>query len=108
MTIDDKFVHEALQRFARSPDGVCFYLALQKVLMSVPTSLEAGALQENVGRRRFASELMAVMAKGMSETPTSDDPRGRPVIYKLPEPVALGGARGVRRRVSDHDPGNDG
>lgn len=98
--IDDKLVHEALQRFARTPDGRAFYVGLQKVLMGVPSDNSDGALRENLGRRRFASELMAVMAEVMSENDQSDDPRGRPIIFTFAKPVAGARSRGARRRVS--------
>ena len=100
MKIDNDLVNEALQRWARTPDGVTFYVALQKVLMGVPSMNDPGALQENLGRRKFASELMAVMAEAMSETKPSDDPRGRPIIYTLAGARAVAGPRGARRRVS--------
>jgi hypothetical protein len=102
--IDDKLVHEALQRFARTPDGRVFYVGLQKLLMAVVSSETEGALRENLGRRRFASELMAVMAEVMSEIKDSDDPRDRPIVFTLSKPVAGYGARGARRRVSATKP----
>jgi hypothetical protein len=105
--IDDKLVHEALQRFARTPDGRVFYIGLQKVLMAVVSSEQDGALRENLGRRRFASELMAVMAEVMSEIEPSDDPRGRPIVFTLSKPVAGARTRGARRRVSGPQPGAD-
>jgi hypothetical protein len=102
MKIDNELVNEAFQRWARTKDGRTFYVGLQKILMAVPGTIEPGALQENLGRRRLAQELMAVMAEGMVETKPSDDPRARPVIFSLTKPVAVAGAnsRGARRRVS--------
>jgi hypothetical protein len=102
--IDQKLVEEALARFARSADGRVFYLGLQKVLMGVPSENSEGALRENLGRRRFASELMAVMAEGMSESNPSDDPRDRAIVFTLAKPVAVSGARGARRRVGPGEP----
>lgn len=104
--IDDKLVHEALQRYARSPDGRVFYIGLQKVLMGVPSDSEPGALRENLGRRRFASELMAVMAEAMTEN--SGDGSGgdgigsgeRPIIFQLRGPAVVAGQRGAKRRVA--------
>lgn len=103
--IDDKLVQEALQRFARTADGRVFYVGLQKVVMGIPSETSGGALRLNLGRRRFASELMAVMAEGMSESEPSDDPRDRPIVFTLSKPVAVSGARGARRRVSGTEPG---
>lgn len=98
--IDQNLVNEGLQRFARTPDGRNFYVGLQKILMAVPTDTSEGALRENLGRRRFASELMAVMAEVMTESDQSDDPSSRPIVFTLAKPVAVSGARGARRRVS--------
>lgn len=108
--IDEKLCDEALQRFARTPDGTLFYLKLQKVLAGIPATTESGALQENLGRRRFAAELMAVMAEAMAEPVSdgSDDAKRRlasgerPVIFQLQRGVAVAtGPRGARRRVAD-------
>lgn len=99
--IDQNLINEGLQRFARTPDGRNFYVGLQKILMAVPTDTSEGALRENLGRRRFASELMAVMAEGMTEN-TSDDGIGsgeRPIVFQLQRPTAVAGQRGARRRV---------
>ena len=98
--IDQQQVNEALARIARTADGRIFYVGLQKVLMGVPSQPSDGALRENLGRRSFASELMAVMAEAMSETDPSDDPGSRPVIFALSKPAAVAGTRGSRRRVS--------
>jgi hypothetical protein len=103
--IDQKLINEALQRWARTPDGRVFYVGLQKLLMGVPSGDDFGALRENLGRRRFASELMAVMAEVMSEIETSDDPRSRPIVFTLAQPVAgTRGVRGARRRVAPAEP----
>jgi hypothetical protein len=104
--IDQDLVHEALQRWARTPDGRVFYVGLQKVLMGVPSDKSDGALRENLGRRRFVSELMAVMAKVMTEN-LSDDGIGsgdRPIVFQLKQSARVAGKRGARRRVS---PGAD-
>ena len=69
--IDEKLCHEALQRFARDAgkpgDGELFYVLLQKVLLGFATAPAgadiSGALRENLGRRKLAAELMAVMAE---------------------------------------------
>jgi len=102
--IDEKLCDEALQRFARSADGRLFYLKLQKVLMGVPATDKRGALRENLGRRKLASELMAVIAEAMSED-IGDGANGntgseRPIVFSLARPAAVAtGPRGVRRRV---------
>ena len=102
--IDEKLVHEALQRWARTPDGRVFYVGLQKVLMGVPTDISDGALRENLGRRTLALELMAVMAKVMTEN-LSDDGIGsgdRPIVFRLPERADTNQRHhwGARRRVT--------
>lgn len=106
MRLDDKLVHEALQRWARTSDGRVFYVALQKVLMGVTSNTEAGALQENLGRRRFAAELMAVMAEGMTEADKLDA-GSRPIVFELAGPVAVSSARGTRRRISPEPVASD-
>lgn len=101
--IDQELVNEGLKRFARTPDGRNFYVSLQKLLMGIPSDRSESALRENLGRRTFASELMAVMAEGISES-ASDDPNTRPIVFTLAQPVAVSGARGARRRVSGSQP----
>lgn len=102
--IDNETCKDALRRIARTAEGRLFYIALQKVLMGVPSDTKRGALRENLGRRKLASELMAVMAEAMSESTSggTGDPNERPIVFSLASPVAVaGGTRGARRRVAD-------
>ena len=64
--ITDEDIAAALDRLARTPDGHLLYRHLQKVLCGV--SRDMGTLQEQNGRRLFASELMGLMAKGLEES----------------------------------------
>jgi hypothetical protein len=113
--IDEKLCHEALQRFARDAakpgDGELFYVLLQKVLLGFPTAAAgadiSGALRENLGRRKLAAELMAVMAEVMAEPigdRGNDEQRAklargeRPVIFQFPRPNQRRRQPGARRR----------
>jgi hypothetical protein len=116
--IDQKLCEEALQRIARDAgkpgDGELLYIMLQKVLLGVPSSGKSGALRENLGRRKLAAEIMAVMAEVMAEPVgdrTSDEQRRklasgeRPVIFQFPRPIERGTKqRGAQRRVRPIEP----
>lgn len=109
MMVDDKLCDEALAEWARTPAGRLFYIKLQKVVMSLPDrGAKGGALREHNARRRFAAELMAVMAERMTE-PIGADSRDaesiseRPIIFQLGRPgvVQPKQRRGARPRISD-------
>ncbi|MGD1017293.1 MAG: hypothetical protein ABR863_12775 [Roseiarcus sp.] len=72
----------AIDRIARTPDGVTLYLYLQKILCGVVTDNSERSLQQDHGRRSFARDLMALMADGIA---LSD--RTRPVTFRLAGPV---------------------
>jgi hypothetical protein len=120
--IDQKLCEEALQRIARDAgkpgDGELLYIWLQKVLLGFPTAEAgsdiSGALRENLGRRKFAAEIMAVMAEVMAEPVgdrASDEQRAklasgeRPVIFQFPRPIPRSNKqRGAQRRVRPIEP----
>jgi hypothetical protein len=66
--IENKEMQEAIDRIARSADGLLLYRLLQKVLCgTVAAQNDVGALQINEGRRTLARDLMAFMAEGIAE-----------------------------------------
>ena len=100
--IDDEQLKLAIDRIARTADGELLYRYLQKTLMGVLAEHGPAdcALRTEHGRRRFAADLMAMMAKGIdesggrSDTDTGGKSSERTVIFRAREPVA------VRRRLS--------
>lgn len=99
MAVTDKDLHRSLDSIARTPDGRDLYLYLQKVLCGIPTGVTSDcALQSDHGRRRFASELMGLMAKGIEE---SDGHFGsRAIVFSVAGGVRTGRAGGAGRRVT--------
>lgn len=85
--ISDEDMKLALDRIARSEDGNLLYRFFQQVLCGVVLGANDGALREDNGRRRFASELMGHMAKGIEESGGTDAIR-RPVIFARRQPDA--------------------
>ena len=66
--IENKEMQEAIDRIARSADGLLLYRLLQKVLCgTVAAQNDVGALQINEGRRTLARDLMAFMSEGIAE-----------------------------------------
>ena len=72
--ISDEEMAKAIDRLARTDDGLLLYRYFQRVLCSVSTSPNDGALREHNGRRSFAAELMGHMAKGIRESGRPTDP----------------------------------
>lgn len=67
--IETQDIAEAIDRIARTPDGIILYRFLQKTLCAVPPSEQTdGALREFEGRRRFAAELMGHMSEGIQDS----------------------------------------
>jgi len=68
--IDENQFDEALDRIARTPDGVLLYRFLQTKLMGTIAehAPKQSALRVEHGERRFAQMLMARMAKGIDES----------------------------------------
>lgn len=74
-------MNKAIDCIARSIDGKALYLFLQKTLMGVLTGNHPdGALREHEGRRMFAAELMALMAKGIEES-SGSDASNHPIVF---------------------------
>ena len=67
--LENKHVIEAIDRIARTADGAILYRYLQKMLCGV-AGVEASdcALRQYEGRRMFASELMGLMAGGITDS----------------------------------------
>ena len=66
--IEGEDLGEMFDRLARSADGQLFYRFLQKQLCAICSDPNEGALRQHEGRRRFASEMMGLMAKGIRES----------------------------------------
>lgn len=94
--IDDKEMHEAWDRIARTDDGKKIYLHLQARLMAVVTSDDDSTLRADNGERKFAAKLIGLMAKGISESGGLSDPI---VTFVRSGPVAVSRAHGAGRRI---------
>lgn len=105
-------VLEAIDRIARTSDGAVLYIHLQRHLMFVPATVEAGALQSVHGERMFAARLIGLMAKGIHESvgrnnpigsdPSSGGQRDVPIVVPRSNPVRVAGREGGSgRRVND-------
>lgn len=110
--ITDEDMLLAIDRIARTDDGLLLYEYLRKELMGVVEVVPdaaAGALLLDHGRRKFALKLMAVMNKGIQESAgSSPDPTRRPVTFAIAAVAAAGKpSRGAQRRVT-WDPAADG
>src|SRR5947209_8749872 len=86
---------EAIDRIARTPDGAALYVHLQRRLMLIPVDMSDGALRADQGERRFASQLIGLMAKGVFEsggraghTGSTIGPDGREQPLVVPSPGA--------------------
>lgn len=102
-------LHDAIDRIARTADGRDLYLFLQRRLMAVSNAELDGALRSDHGERMFASRLIGLMAKGISESGgrtsssgTSSTGTGeQPIVFAVREPVRVAGSgRSGARRVS--------
>jgi len=90
-------MRDALDRVARSSDGVLLYRYLQKTLCAVTTdSMPEGALRRNEGRRSLAAELMGLMAEGIRSSGRADSP----ITFALAGARAVARTRGAGRRVT--------
>ena len=105
--ITDEDMHKAIDNIARSADGQLLYLYFQKTLCSISTSPDVEcALPEHNGRRKYAAELMGLMAKGIEESAGSRT-ADRTVIFARREPGASNRhvtARQFLRDNADADP----
>lgn len=108
--IDDKDLDEAIDRIARTRDGELLYRHFQKTLMGTLDDHAPGesALRTEHGRRRFAAELMAKMAKGIDEsggrTDSSSRASERTVVFRAREPRASGKPANIRDALRAGDP----
>lgn len=104
LAISEEQVREALDRIARTPDGRLLYLFLQKALTAVPVSPDSDALRELHGRRMFAAELMADMAKGIRAANDGRDPTDRPITFLRGESARVERRVPAREYIRAHDP----
>ena len=101
--IDNNRLTEALDRVARTADGLLLYRYLQKVMMSVVTpSAPKRALPVNEGRRSLAAELMGHMAEGIGE-----NDRACVTFTVRSGGTSTGSSRGAGRRVTIADDERD-
>lgn len=104
--MEDKHLHEAIDRLARTADGRILYLFLQKKMTEVADLPTDGALRANHGERMFASKLTGLMAKGISESGGRTSSAGgspigdQPIIFAVPIAVDAGRGRGAGRRIT--------
>ncbi len=110
--ITDEDIAQATDRIARTPDGELLYLYLQRIVMFVPDlSAEVCALRIDQGRRRFAADMMALMAKGIDEsggsTSTSSGTGGkrseRTVVFASRSASASTRHVSIRDHLRDND-----
>jgi hypothetical protein len=93
--IENKEMQEAIDRIARSADGLLLYRLLQKVLCgTVAAPTQEGALQFHEGRRTLARDLMAYMAEGIADNDRAC------VTFAVAKPTSIAGTRGAGRRVT--------
>jgi hypothetical protein len=108
--IDNQQIDEAIDRIARTPDGELFYRFLQMRIMGILADPAApdSALRIEHGRRSFAAELMAKMAKGIDEsggrTDSSSRASERTVVFRAREPRAASSPRDARGFLRANDP----
>ena len=95
--IENQDMIGAIDRIAQTEDGALFYMYLQKTLCAVTSNTQDSAwvLPALEGKRRFAAELMALMAEGIRNSGRSSN---RPVTF------AVSGSR--RIGSGQHDGGS--
>ena len=108
--MEDKDLHEAIDRIARTSDGRILYLFLQRKTMELAADLSDGALRVHTGERTFAAKLISLMASGIADSggrssDTSSSPGAsaeQPIVFRLPERAAVSKPRprGNARRVT--------
>jgi hypothetical protein len=91
--IENNDMKEAIDRIARTPDGLLLYRLLQKVLCgTVAAQSDHGALQINEGRRTLARDLMAYMAEGIADNDRTC------VTFAVARPATVGADSGTSAR----------
>lgn len=101
--ITTKEIEEAIYRIGQTTDGQFLRLGLQRAMMALAPSGEAGALQTFEGGRRFAAQLERLLAGSNAEMPSdyaNESALERPIAIARPSAVRAGGNTGARRRVS--------
>jgi hypothetical protein len=83
--IDEKIINDAIDRIACTSDGEILYRYLQQVVCETSIPPTDSALREHSGRRRFAADLMGLMAKGIDASGGRNGSE-RPVILGRREP----------------------
>lgn len=107
MTINEQDMIEAFDRIARTGDGQIAYRYFQKVLMGFLDDADPspGALRENNARRKFASELMGLMSKGIEESGRSSTAASeRPVVIVRRSATAVNARVNARDFLLANDP----
>lgn len=109
--IDDDDIKQAFDRIARTADGETIYRYFQKRLMGTLAdhAPEDSALRSEHGMRRFAAELMSMMAKGIDEsggrsTSPGDRATERTVVFRAREPSRGNQRPGFREYARANDP----
>jgi len=94
--IENTQMQEAIDRIARTPDGLLLYRLLQKVLCgTVAVQHDHSALQFHEGRRTLARDLMAFMSEGIAE----NDRAAVTFAIAKPERTDQRASRGAGRRI---------
>jgi hypothetical protein len=75
--IADAAMLEAVDRLARTDDGLTLYRFLQKILCGSVEGADEGAFLIHEGRRRLAAHLMGLMSSGIEE-----HARGQCVVFR--------------------------
>lgn len=105
-SIKIKFLIEAIDRIARTPDGRSLYVYCQKRMMETCITSEASTLQRSEGERSFASHLRGLMETGILESGGRSTSTGsiddEPVVFARPEPAPGRPHRGAGRRIDEH------
>lgn len=103
-------IFKAIDRIARTADGELLFRYLQREALSLPDAGgNKGALRQHDGRRRFALDLMARMAKGIDERGgrSSNDTSGiaeRPAVFAPRRAVSIAGRESFRDHARRTDP----
>jgi hypothetical protein len=101
MTEED--LRGAIDRIGRTADGELLYLWLQKRLLRVIHSTEAGTLRTENGQRTLASELMGLLSTGLAEVHAGTRSE-RTIVFTVAKPVSVRDSGGARRRGIPNDP----
>jgi len=93
--IENKDMQEAIDRIARTADGLLLYRFLQKVLCgTVAAQSDHGALPFHEGRRTLARDLMAFMSEGIADNDRAC------ITFAVAKPATVSASRGAGRRIT--------